>query len=525
MFVTKRNGQLEALDTAKYNKYIDWLCSGTQNVSSKQLKTRASQLFYDKMSTKDICLHTITIAGELISPESPNWTYVASRAIVFELLKTVSESNEYPTLSEYLTLAVSKEKIDPGLLSHFDIESLQDAIVEDRDYNFDYLGIQTLADRYLVKVDNKVIELPQHLFMRVAMGQCLAEPKETATAHAINLYNQYSTLKGLSSTPTLFNSGTLYPQLSSCFGTVMADSHAGIYSAAAETSLYSKFSGGCALDVTDIRSSGSYIKSTGGKAGGPIPYIKLYEDGLIGFDQSGKRKGAGVVYMETWHANIKDFLKLRDPGDHRLRAHDTFTANWIPDLFMKRVASGEYWSLFDPKEVSDLHSLYGDEFETKYIQYEAKGLAKEIIDAQDLWYSILTAVSKHGVFWPSFKDTINKRYAQSKTGVVKTSNLCLTGDTLVKVIRNGVLGEETLKELVANYSGVRALSYNSISNTSEFKTVTNGALMSKGARLIRVTDKDTSVSIRCTPEHKVWTENRGYVRAKDLLPSDTLRIG
>jgi ribonucleoside-diphosphate reductase alpha chain len=423
MFVTKRDGQKEPLNTAKYNKYIDWMCLDLEGVSSKELKSRANQSFYDGMSTKDICNHTTKIAMELISLDAPNWTYAASRALLHDLIKEVTGDINYLSFESYLTLGVEAKKLNAKLLTHYSLSRLEAAIVPSRDFKFDYLGLQTIADRYLVRT-SKLIELPQHFFMRVACGICLAEPAEIATDKAIELYNVYSTFKALSSTPTLFNSGTLYPQLSSCFGINMADSLDGIYSAAKEAATYSKFSGGVAVDVSDIRASGSHITSTGGRAGGPVPYIKIIEDSLIGFDQSGKRKGSGVIYLETWHSNIKDFLKLRDPGDHRLRAHDTFMASWIPDLFMERLLDQGYWSLFDPKDVPDLHTSFGEEFKTKYEEYEAKGLAKSVIEAEDLWNLILTALSKHGVFWPCFKDTINLRYPQRDTGPVLSSNLC-----------------------------------------------------------------------------------------------------
>lgn len=424
MFVTKRDGHKEPLNTAKYNKYIDWMCSDLEGVSSKELKSRANQSFYDGMSTKDICNHTTKIAMELISIDAPNWTYAASRALLHDLIKEATGGINYPEFSAYLKAGVEAKKLDARLLTHYDLSKLEAAIDTSKDFKFEYLGLQTLADRYLVRSDKKLLELPQHLFMRVACGICLAEPLDSATDRAIKLYNVYSSFQGLSSTPTLFNSGTLYPQLSSCFGVNMADSLDGIYSAAKESATYSKFSGGVAVDVSDIRASGSHINSTGGRAGGPVPYIKIIEDSLIGFDQSGKRKGSGVIYLETWHANIKDFLKLRDPGDHRLRAHDTFMANWIPDLFMERLLEQGYWSLFDPKDVPELHTLFGEEFKVKYEEYEANGLAKSVIEAEDLWNLILTAVSKHGVFWPCFKDTINSRYPQKKTGTVLSSNLC-----------------------------------------------------------------------------------------------------
>lgn len=423
MFVTKRDGRKEPLNVAKYNKYIDWLCSGLEGVSSKALKASANQLFYDGMSTTDICNHTKKIAMEAIDVNSPNWTYVASRALLHNLIKEVTGGISYPTYSDYVKLAVDNQKLTANILTHFDLDKLNQAIAPERDFKFDYLGLQTLVDRYFIRTD-KILELPQHFFMRVACGVCLAEPVEQATQKAIDLYNVYSKFLAISSTPTLFNSGTNYPQLSSCFGVTMGDSLDGIYSAAKETAIYSKFSGGIAVDATDIRGNGSIVNSTGGRASGPVPYIKLIEDGMIAFDQGGKRKGSAAIYLEIWHSDFRDFLKLRDPGDHRLRAHDTFMASWIPDLFMERLLDQGYWSLFNPADVPDLHTLVGEAFKERYEYYESQGLATAVIEAEDLWSMLLTALSKHGVFWPCFKDTINLRYPQLKTGPVRQSNLC-----------------------------------------------------------------------------------------------------
>lgn len=428
MFVIKRDGTKEPLDMSKYERQVDWCCSGLEGVSSKKLKEKARRPLRDGMTTKEINRHLTVTAAELISAEEPNWTYVAARFVVQELYKTVTNGQiTYPHLRDYATRAVADSKLNPLILEKFDLDTLNSAIDPSRDFSFDYLGIQTIADRYLLKdSNNKVIELPQHFLMRVAMGVALDEPTlEARTQRAKEYYETFSRLEALTSTPTLFNSGTTYPQLSSCFGAFMDDSLEGIMGTLTEMAQYSKFSGGCSMDVGGLRAKGSFIKSTGGKAGGPVPYINMYDATLRGFDQSGKRKGSGSFYIEPWHADIFDYLTLKDVGgDPRLRAHDAFPALMIPDLFMKRVMEGAYWSLFCPNEAKGLHEAYGEEFEKLYLHYESKGIARQVLPAEDVWHKILTKVFQHGVFWPCFKDTINKRYTQVKTGVVNNSNLC-----------------------------------------------------------------------------------------------------
>jgi ribonucleoside-diphosphate reductase alpha chain len=426
MQATKRNGSKEPLSIAKIQRQVEWACSGL-NVSQSDIETRARLPLHDGVKTDDIQTSLILSASSLISPECPDATKVAARFLLQRLYKHANDGDiNYAPWSVYAERAVANGLIDAQLNDPelFDLDTLQATIDQSRDFNFDFLGLKTLADRYLLRLENDtIIELPQHMFMRVAMGVALAErDKATRTAQAVRYYNAYSTASFINSTPTLFNSGTPRPQLSSCFGTFIDDSIDGIMDGMKEVAQYSKFSGGCSADFTPVRARGSYIKSTRGKAGGPIPYIKIYNDTLIGFDQSGKRKGSGSCYLEMWHADIVDYLRLREPGDDRLRAHDVFPALWIPDLFMQRAIAGESWSLFSPSDVPQLHETFGKEFEALYVEAEAKGLAKATVNAEELWITALGQLFTHGVFWPCWKDTINYRYAQPE--VVHQSNLC-----------------------------------------------------------------------------------------------------
>lgn len=427
MLVTKRNGSKEPLDIIKIQRAVAWACNGL-DVSQSDLETSARLPLYDGVKTDDIQRTLIMTAADKISEQEPQWAYVAARLLLQTLYKHANDGSiEYPHWTQYADVGVKNSLLDAKLLdpTQFDFDAINDAIKPERDLQFDYLGLQTLADRYLLRIeeDDRIVELPQHMLMRVAMGVASREETiENRTKYAIEYYNLYSQQRSINSTPTLFNSGTLHPQLSSCFGTFIGDSIDGIMDGLKEIAQYSKFSGGCSIDIGSVRATGSRIGSTRGKAGGPIPYLKLYNDTLIGFDQSGKRKGSGSAYLELWHADVYRFLDLREPGDERLRAHDIFPAMWIPDLFMKRLDEGGTWSLFDPKVVPELHETYGDTFEEHYLAAERAGLATETIHAEDLWFTIMERLWTHGVYWPCFKDTINYRYAQPQ--VVHQSNLC-----------------------------------------------------------------------------------------------------
>lgn len=429
MYVTKRDGTTEPRDIKKIQRAVAWMCDGL-NVSQSDLETSVHLPLYDGVKTRDIQRTLIVEAASKISPQEPDWTFAAARGLLLILYKQANDgSMEYPHLRDYLSKAVAADKLAPCMNDeqHFDLDGLNSAIRPVRDLELDYLGLQTLADRYFVRVadgeEDVVIELPQFFFMRVAMGIALAEPNlRERTRCALNYYEIFSRREALPSTPTLFNSGTNWPQLSSCFGQYYGDDTDSIMDGLKETANYSKFAGGCSASMTAIRASGSRIKSTGGKAGGPIPYAKLYNDSMLAFDQSGKRKGSGALYLEPWHADIWNFLDLKEPGDDRRRTHDIFPALWIPDLFMKRVQENGVWSLFSPSVDPRLHETYGQEFEDLYLSLEAEGKYTSQVPAEDLWSRILERLFTHGTFWPNFKDTFNSRYAQPE--IIHNSNLC-----------------------------------------------------------------------------------------------------
>jgi ribonucleoside-diphosphate reductase alpha chain len=331
------------------------------------------------------------------------------------------------TLPVYLKKGVELELVSPELLN-FDLEKLGKALIAERDLQFTYLGLQTLYDRYFIHSNNTRIELPQIFFMRVAMG--LAIQEEQKEERAIEFYRLLSSFDYMSSTPTLFNSGTLRPQLSSCYLTTVPDDLYGIYGAMQDNAMLSKFAGGLGNDWTPVRALGAYIKGTNGKSQGVVPFLKVANDTAVAVNQGGKRKGAVCAYLETWHMDVEEFLELRkNTGDDRRRTHDMNTANWVPDLFMKRVFDDKEWTLFSPNDVPDLHDLYGKAFEERYEHYEreaAQGKIKvhKTVRALDLWRKMLGMLFETGHPWITFKDPCNLRSPQQHAGVVHSSNLC-----------------------------------------------------------------------------------------------------
>ena len=328
---------------------------------------------------------------------------------------------------DYLKVGVEAERIDPELLN-YDLERLKLALRIDRDDNFRILGLQTLYDRYLIHDEQRRIETPQFFWMRVAMG--LARNEQDREGSAIAFYELLSRFLFVSATPTLFNSGTPHPQLSSCYVSTVSDDLEGIFKQVSDNAALSKWAGGLGNDWTPIRATGSHIKGTNGESQGVIPFLKIVNDTAVAVNQGGKRKGAVCAYLETWHLDIESFLELRkNTGDERRRTHDMNTANWIPDLFMQRVVEKGHWTLFSPDEVPDLHDLYGKAFRDRYEEYEAMARSGQLrqykeVQAQDLWRRMLSMLFETGHPWITFKDPSNIRSPQDHVGVVHSSNLC-----------------------------------------------------------------------------------------------------
>ena len=412
-------------------------CSGLENVDEKLLATEIKNATYEGISEKDLAESMLMTARTMVEKE-PNYSYVTARLLLNNMENEVGaflDIKERKDRSKMYIEALAKT-VDKGIeldflneeLKSYDLTKLGEAILQERDYQFMYLGLQTLYDRYFITSDETRYELPQVFFMRVAMGLALNE--ENKNEKAIEFYRLLSSFDYMSSTPTLFNSGTKRPQLSSCYLTTVPDDLSGIYGAIRDNALLSKWAGGLGNDWTNVRALGSRIKGTNGKSQGIVPFLKVSNDTAVAVNQGGKRKGAFCAYLECWHLDVEEFLELRkNTGDDRRRTHDMNTANWIPDLFMKRLEKGEKWTLFSPSDVPDLHDIYGKEFESKYTQYEKMAEAGEIkhyktLEAKNLWRKILSMLFETGHPWVTFKDPCNIRSPQGHVGTVHSSNLC-----------------------------------------------------------------------------------------------------
>lgn len=423
------------LDRATLLAQCSEACIGLKDVSPEAVLEHALQNLYDGVPMAAVRQSLVLSARTLIERE-PDYSKVAARLLLRSLrLEVLGEELDHAAMSTRYAEAfpmLIKRGVEAELLDarmkEYDLDKLAHALVADRDLQFDYLGLQTLYDRYFLHIDETRIELPQTFFMRVAMGLALNEIDREA--RAIEFYHLLSSFDFMSSTPTLFNSGTRHSQLSSCYLTTVQDDLEGIYQAVKENALLQKYAGGLGNDWTPVRSLGAHIKGTNGKSQGVIPFLKVVNDTALAVNQGGKRKGAVCVYLETWHLDIEEFLELRkNTGDERRRTHDMNTANWIPDLFMRRVMEGGDWTLFSPNDTPDLHEKFGLAFETAYVAYEAKADRGELklfkrVSAVQLWRKMLTMLFETGHPWITFKDACNLRSPQQHVGVVHSSNLC-----------------------------------------------------------------------------------------------------
>jgi len=442
--VELKDGTKKPLDVARIRTLVEEACAGLSDVEPERIISEAMNNMYDGISESDVSTALLICARTLVE-EDPNYTYVTARLLLdelrheaFEFLGVNADSDFRAAQSDmekvyaeafkaFIKRGIELELLAPEL-NAFDLDELGAALKPERDFNFSYLGLQTLYDRYFIHSGGTRIELPQIFFMRVAMG--LAVEEDDPDARAIEFYELLSSFDYMSSTPTLFNAGTLRPQLSSCYLTTVPDDLRGIYGAIQDNAMLSKFAGGLGNDWTPVRALGAYIKGTNGKSQGVVPFLKVVNDTAVAVNQGGKRKGAVCAYLETWHLDIEEFVELRkNTGDDRRRTHDMNTANWIPDLFMKRVFDDAEWTLFSPNEVPDLHDLYGRAFEKRYEEYEELTRTGEMtlfkrVRAQDLWRKMLSMLFETGHPWITFKDACNVRSPQQHAGVVHSSNLC-----------------------------------------------------------------------------------------------------
>jgi len=469
-------GKKISLDIGKLQALIEASCAGLgADVKPDPIVAETMRNLYDGVPIDEVYKASILAARTLIEKD-PDYTYATARLLLHTIRREVlgeevTQEDMATRYAEYFPAFIAKgvanELLDEKL-QQFDLARLGAALKPERDLKFDYLGLQTLFDRYFLHVRKQRIELPQAFFMRVAMGLALDEIDREA--RAIEFYEIMSSFDFMSSTPTLFNAGTLRSQLSSCYLTTVADDLGGIYDAIKENALLSKFAGGLGNDWTPVRALGAHIKGTNGESQGVVPFLKVVNDTAVAVNQGGKRKGAVCAYLETWHLDIEEFLELRkNTGDDRRRTHDMNTANWIPDLFMRRVMEKGSWTLFSPSDTPDLHDKFGVEFEKAYVAYEAKAERGEIkpsrkLQAIDMWRKMLSMLFETGHPWITFKDACNVRSPQQHAGVVHSSNLCTeitlnTSDTetavcnlgsvnLVQHLKDGAVDHEKLKKTI-----------------------------------------------------------------------------
>ena len=454
--VTLEDGSTAPLDLARMGDVVSEACAGLEGTDGARILREALRNMYDGIALNDVGTSLLITARTLVE-EEPNYAFATARLLMDELRRealtflgegVAAATDDHDTdfrarrfrarhsdmaevypraFATYIRRGIELDLIAPTLRK-FDIARLGAAIKPERDLQFTYLGLQTLYDRYFLHCNEVRFELPQAFFMRVAMGLALEE--DDREARAIEFYDLLSSFDYMSSTPTLFNAGTLRSQLSSCFLTTVPDNLDGIYNAIHDNAMLSKWAGGLGNDWTPVRALGSYIKGTNGKSQGVVPFLKVVNDTAVAVNQGGKRKGAVCSYLETWHLDIEEFLELRkNTGDDRRRTHDMNTANWIPDLFMQRVFEDGEWTLFSPNEVPDLHDLVGTAFAARYTEYEAMTrdgrmtLFKRLPAAQ-LWRKMLSMLYETGHPWITFKDACNLRSPQQHVGVVHSSNLC-----------------------------------------------------------------------------------------------------
>ena len=464
--ITLENGTKAPLNLNKIQQIVKDACAKLEYTDPNLIIKDTIKNLFEGIPIQEVYKTLIMSARTLIETE-PNYSYVAARLLLHSISKEVTTILQIPNartklqLAKYYELALVKA-IQHGIkigrldrqLGNLDLEQLGKAIKPERDLLFNYLGLQTLYDRYFLHDDDIHYELPQVFFMRVAMGLALNESNKTEKT--IEFYEVLSNFDFMSSTPTLFNSGTTRSQLSSCYLTTIPDDLHNIYGAIRDNALLQKFAGGIGNDWTPVRAMNARIKGTNGKSQGIIPFLKVANDTAVAVNQGGKRKGAVCAYLETWHLDLEEFLELRkNTGEERRRTHDMNTANWIPDLFMKRVLENKDWTLFSPDETPELHDLYGEAFEHAYINYEEQAKLGNIknfkqLPAVNLWRKMLNMLFETGHPWITFKDPINLRSPQQHCGVIHSSNLCteITLNTSIDEIAVCNLGSINLAQHV-----------------------------------------------------------------------------
>jgi ribonucleoside-diphosphate reductase alpha chain len=527
MYVIKRNGKKEKVNVEKIISRIDKQCYNldTKWIIPFEVAQKVFEGVYDGVTSRQLDELAAETAAALTT-KHPDYSILAARLSITSHHKDTKKSF-YDTVKDlYKKKIVSKELMDTTEKYAEDIEA---AIVHSRDFMYDYFGFKTLMRSYLLKINGKIVERPQHMIMRVALGI-----QDNDIKKAIEMYNLISEGYYTHATPTLFNAGTNMPQMSSCFLLQMQDdSIDGIFNTLKQVAKISKTAGGIGVAISNVRSKGSLIRGTNGESDGIVPMLKVFNETGRYVNQSGKRKGSIAVYLEPWHADIMDFLDLKkNTGKDEVRTRDLFLAMWMNDLFMQRLEKNEIWSLMNPDDCKGLQEAYGDDFEKLYTSYESEGKFVRQLPARDVWNAILQSQTETGVPYLAYKDAANEKSNQKNLGTLKTSNLCVNWDTLldVRILKPNntyLYTKLTIEEITVLFKEEKIIEVKSLNlknSKVEYKTILAAELTNPEAELLEITDESTGKTIQCTPDHQIYTKNRGYVLAKDLKASDDLYI-
>jgi len=525
MKVKKRNGRLEDYDPSRINKFVERCCYGLEGVSAAEIILDAQISFRDKIQTTEID-DALELSARAKIWQEPNYSFAAARILLSSLYKEVLKEKE-DINKAYRQLFISNLKklvkaniLKQEALTKFDLNQLADSLVLHRDGIFKYPGIKNLVDRYLLKLEDKVMETPQAFYMRVAMGLSLNH--ENPTVRAIELYDVYSRHLASPSTPTLFNSLTVKSQLSSCYLSSIGDSIDGLFEGLWQEARKSKHAGGLGFHMGAVRASGAYIRGTQGTSSGLVPWMKIYNDMLVAVDQGGRRPGSGCVYIEPWHLDIEEYLEVRRVvGEERRKCHDLNTALWCPNLFFKRIEEDGEWTLFCPADCPELHETFGEEFEINYARREAQFKNGEIkgktLSAKSLWKEVLKVLFESSHPWITFKDASCISYQNNHTGMLHGSNLCcVTGDQKVYTMQFGLSTVKEVAEFCEKYPQLKELQVFGRKNI-ETTTPIVKTLLSQDIYEVIVADGS---SHKITYDHPLWVKDRGWVECNQLKIGD-----
>jgi ribonucleoside-diphosphate reductase alpha chain len=579
--IVKRNGEIVPLDITKIRQVIEWAAVGL-DINPIELESNLHMRFRNDMTTKEIQENIIDTALQLTSIDSPDWRILAARLKLMDLYKDIKFEKGYDTFGyddylRHVTTSVEQGLYDAALLSLYTNDEISTAgtFLDMRyDMDFDYAGANIMIHRYLITRENSPWELPQEAFLTAAMLIERYQPKDIRLDLVRDTYEKMAKRKLSLATPMLMNLRKPFGNLSSCFIVAFGDSRDSIFYVLDQIAKISKNGGGVGVNVSRVRCKGSWINGTPNASGGVIPWIRNINDVVVSVNQQGKRAGAATVALDSWHMDIEDFLELQtENGDHRMKAFDIFPQVVLSDEFMRRVEADKLWTLVDPHEIKikfgvDIAEIWGTEFEKLYQQienlifdhgkkfnvdlenlsvedfekeYKELLIGKDVgsltdhtclkmikrISAKNLFKTIMKTQVETGMPYLTFKDAMNRANPNKHDGMIGNGNLCLSGDTIVNARIDDSFVDLRMEELVEIYKENKNISVKSFdheTDTTEYQTLTDAFLTYEKSNVMKLTDSETGNYVICTPDHKIWTENRGYVQAKDLVSSDRLKI-